>query len=221
MDLQNWLPFFIPSTHPKHTPCHSLTSPKSPANPRIDRVSAVRHRDAQRRLRERRQPCKALGGLNAQPCLPKPPWWIPMGKWEWYIYLTWTSWFLWFSWLGKYTSPMDPMGKRLKKKMPPLKSSSCERFVQNKKRCWWSWCWKWSYIVCGPLTVTVTTRIITFLVGDPYKPSFTTATVRGPHPNYIWLLCYRCCLPSLKLTWHRPLSLGVVGSFTLFQGANC
>ncbi len=26
------------------------------------------------------------------------------------------------------------------------------------------------YIGCGPLTVTVTTRIITFLVGDPYKP---------------------------------------------------
>ena len=25
---------------------------------------------------------------------------------------------------------------------------------------------------CGPLTVTVTTRIITYLVGNPYKPSF-------------------------------------------------
>ena len=36
---------------------------------------------------------------------------------------------------------------------------------------------------CGPLTVTVTTRIITFLVGDPYKPSFTTVTVRGPYPR--------------------------------------
>ena len=37
---------------------------------------------------------------------------------------------------------------------------------------------------CGPLTVTVTTRIIIFLVGDPYKPSFPTVTVRGPHPIY-------------------------------------
>ena len=24
-----------------------------------------------------------------------------------------------------------------------------------------------------------------FLVGDPYKPSFATVTVRGPHPKYI------------------------------------
>ena len=37
----------------------------------------------------------------------------------------------------------------------------------------------------SPLTVTVTTRIITFLVGDPYKPAFTTVTVRGPYPRYI------------------------------------
>ena len=29
----------------------------------------------------------------------------------------------------------------------------------------------------------MTTRIITFLVGDPYKSSFTTVTVRGPHPS--------------------------------------
>ena len=36
-----------------------------------------------------------------------------------------------------------------------------------------------SYLGCGPLTVTVTTRIITFLIGNPYKPSFTTVTVRG------------------------------------------
>ncbi len=41
------------------------------------------------------------------------------------------------------------------------------------------------YIGCGPLTVTVTSRIMTFLVGDPYKPSFTTVTdtVRGPYPK--------------------------------------
>ena len=39
-------------------------------------------------------------------------------------------------------------------------------------------------IGCGPLTVTVTIRIITFSVGNPYKPSFPTVTVRGPHPKY-------------------------------------
>ena len=35
----------------------------------------------------------------------------------------------------------------------------------------------------APLPVTVTTRIITFLVGDPYKPSFPTVTGRGPYPR--------------------------------------
>ena len=41
---------------------------------------------------------------------------------------------------------------------------------------------------CGPLTVTVTTKIIiTFFIGNPYKPSFTTVTVRGPHPTYRFL----------------------------------
>ena len=35
----------------------------------------------------------------------------------------------------------------------------------------------------SPLPVTVTTRIITFLVGDPYKPSFATVTGRGDNPN--------------------------------------
>ncbi len=34
------------------------------------------------------------------------------------------------------------------------------------------------------LPVTVTTRIIVFLVGDPYKPSFTTVTGRGDNPNH-------------------------------------
>ena len=40
------------------------------------------------------------------------------------------------------------------------------------------------FLGCGPLTVTVTTRIIPFLVGNPYKPSFPTVTVRGPRPTY-------------------------------------
>ena len=40
------------------------------------------------------------------------------------------------------------------------------------------------YLGCCPLPVTVTTRIITFLVGDPYKPSFATVTGRGDNPRY-------------------------------------
>ncbi len=41
------------------------------------------------------------------------------------------------------------------------------------------------YFGLSPLPVTATTRIITFLVGDPYKPSFATVTGRGDNPNYI------------------------------------
>ena len=36
----------------------------------------------------------------------------------------------------------------------------------------------------SPCPVTVTTRIIIFLVGDPYKPSFATVTGRGDNPIY-------------------------------------
>ena len=39
------------------------------------------------------------------------------------------------------------------------------------------------YVGLSPLPVTVTTRIITFLVQDPYKPSFATATGRGDNPK--------------------------------------
>ena len=35
-----------------------------------------------------------------------------------------------------------------------------------------------------PHPVTVTTRIITFLVGNPYKPSFATVTGWGVDPKY-------------------------------------
>ena len=36
-----------------------------------------------------------------------------------------------------------------------------------------------------PHPVTVTTRIITFLVGNPYKPSFATVTGWGVDPTYL------------------------------------
>ena len=35
----------------------------------------------------------------------------------------------------------------------------------------------------------MTPRMITFSVGDPDKPSFTTVTGRGPHPNYTIQVC--------------------------------
>ena len=35
------------------------------------------------------------------------------------------------------------------------------------------------YIELSPCPVTVTTRVIVFLIGDPYKPSFATVTWRG------------------------------------------
>ena len=38
------------------------------------------------------------------------------------------------------------------------------------------------YLGCGPLPATVTTRIATNSVGDPYKPSLATVIERGPHP---------------------------------------
>ena len=40
------------------------------------------------------------------------------------------------------------------------------------------------YIRSTPHPVTVTTRIITFLVGNPYKPSFATVTGWGVDPKY-------------------------------------
>ena len=42
-------------------------------------------------------------------------------------------------------------------------------------------------ISTGPLPVAVTTRIITFLVGDSCKPLFATVTGRGPHPKYVYI----------------------------------
>ena len=41
------------------------------------------------------------------------------------------------------------------------------------------------YFRSTPHPVTVPTRIITFLVGNPYKPSFATVTGWGVDPMYI------------------------------------
>ena len=52
----------------------------------------------------------------------------------------------------------------------------------------------------GPFPVTVANRIITFLVGNPYKPLFVTVTGRGPYPNNFtsWKIC---------LSKRKPLTL--------------
>ncbi len=53
------------------------------------------------------------------------------------------------------------------------------------------------YIRSTPHPVTVTTRIITLLVGNPYKPSFATVTGWGVDPIIIYIYIsvytfYRC-----------------------------
>ena len=47
---------------------------------------------------------------------------------------------------------------------------------------------KIQYIGLSPLPLPVTTRIITFLVGNPYKPSFPLLLGRGDNPNNTCLL---------------------------------
>ena len=74
---------------------------------------------------------------------------------------------------------------------------TCRCEVKSQKALWKSiddipWVW--------PPHVTVTTKIITFLAGDPYKPSFTTVIVRGPHPRYTRLLFNN--QNCTKMTWH-------------------
>ena len=45
------------------------------------------------------------------------------------------------------------------------------------------------YVGTTPHTVTVTTRIITFLIGNPYKPSFVTVTGWGVDRIYTYVYC--------------------------------
>ena len=53
------------------------------------------------------------------------------------------------------------------------------------------------YVRSTPHPVTVTTRIITFLVGNPYKPSFATVTGWGVDPRNMWIHSCSCgCQPQ-------------------------
>ena len=54
------------------------------------------------------------------------------------------------------------------------------------------------YIGLSPLPVTVTTRIITFLVGNPYKPSFATVTGWGGRSKVYKCSGVFCCLSSFR-----------------------
>ena len=62
-----------------------------------------------------------------------------------------------------------------------------------------------------PHPVTVTTRIISFLVGNPYKPSFVTVTGRGPHPRYLCSDLYfafkNALCPFRRLCFIHPTSV--------------
>ena len=81
------------------------------------------------------------------------------------------------------------------------------------------------YFGCGPLTVTVTTKIITFLMGNPYKPSFTTVTVRGPHPIFtvgktwqfdIYFLKLHAIMWVIQLSNYGWLYYHLVGSIVYY-----
>ena len=50
----------------------------------------------------------------------------------------------------------------------------------------------------GPFPVTVTTRIITFFVGNPYKPLFASVTGKRLIQMPFWWPTYRISQPSYK-----------------------
>ena len=57
-------------------------------------------------------------------------------------------------------------------KIPPERRGSFGEKIIDWKKCPFE-------VGTTPLPVTVTTRIVTFLIGNPYKPSFVTVTVSG------------------------------------------
>ena len=71
---------------------------------------------------------------------------------------------------------------------PPKRHSRVDDFPFSLLVRYVSFSWreeKKTYVGLSPLPVTVTTRIITFLVGDLYKPSFATVTGRGDNPRHM------------------------------------
>ena len=77
------------------------------------------------------------------------------------------------------------------------------------------------YLWSTPHPLTVTTRIITFLVGNPYKPSFATVTGWGVDPTFtinksthsanvqpekLWGIKFVVGKIKFKLLFHGPLA---------------
>ena len=65
-----------------------------------------------------------------------------------------------------------------------------------------------------PHPVTVTTRIITFLIGDPYKPSFVTVTGRGVDLKYQYLYQILVCPPECQTPGRAPQNMLLQLPFT-------
>ena len=64
----------------------------------------------------------------------------------------------------------------------------------------------WIYLGTTPHPVTVTTRIMQFLVGNPYKPSFVTVTGWGVDRRYIQWTAIPCLPEKFKsLCFYHPL----------------
>ena len=100
------------------------------------------------------------------------------------------------------------------------KPSGHEVDVEEEKR-WDGWdpfCpkksigrWLFIYLGLSPLPVRVTTRIITFLVGNPYKPSFPLLLGGGTTqyiPHYLPSFFFRKKFPMAKGPW-RSSGLGM------------
>ena len=64
----------------------------------------------------------------------------------------------------------------------PVDLNDQNHFFNLPKGGFWMYFLKVNNLGMAPLPLTVTTGIITFLVGDPYKPSFPTVTGKGDNP---------------------------------------
>ena len=80
---------------------------------------------------------------------------------------------------------------RLKKQIRTWSPAGSPKLIEQWKKHapWLLRIYRGLYFGYGPFPATVTTRIITCLVGNPYKPLFATVTGKGPHPNYTTQLC--------------------------------
>ena len=77
--------------------------------------------------------------------------------------------------------------------------------------CFWNLNVQLIYVGLSPLPVTVTTSIITFLVGDPYKPSFTTVTGRGDNPRYMGVSKNRVIPKWMVKILENPMKMDDLG----------